>query len=875
MKWFLFIISILLTLTITGCEDEAGNPTGPIISSPTELTALPLSDSIIRLRWIINGSLGSRYQIERAVEQQSEWNIVALLSSDTQVYTDADLAEGVEYHYRVSAFQGDNYSAPSNVAIVTTHPKAPQNLIITTVSYSTVNLVWEDISEVETGYEIQRRQGINGDFETIIHLSDDTDAYFDTNLSRNGRYFYRIRAQLDTINSLWSNEAKASTVPAPSGLLGKALSDSSIWLGWRDNSSNETGYRINRNSDNTNNWNTTWTLNAGTEAFTDLNVHEGGIYWYFVLALFENATSQTTDTIEVRTPPETPTDLVAFYDGDAEIVIHLTWHNTSQIETGFELQRKSEYNYIFETIALLDPGITDYYDSDLTPNVTYIYHIRTLLDTISSVWSNEVAARTTVLTPLRPTDLFATALNPFQVRLLWSDNANNELGYIIERSSSQEDDWAFIDTLDENIVRYYDSDLTSNTRYWYRICAYNQEGNSPFSDIADVMTPRNIPECPTDICTTEVTYASVGLVWQDNSDNELGFRIARQLLPWSRWDALCEVGADVNTFTDTTVNQNTDYAYKVAAFNETGESVWSHEVQVSVPDGPPGTPRYLHVRAIDYATIYLIWSRTLENEDGFRIERRSENEDNFSFLAETGHAIATFRDTLVESETWYYYRIQAYNEVGISGYSNVDSTWTPMHSVFWDDFEDYHVGSPPSNEAWSHHRRGTSFVTVSNRDAYSGEKSVMFNDPVDDDSSYCALELRHDPIQSGSVECWLNIADDGCFRVSGVNDAGLVTFQIQFNNDNTFTFLDNYEQINREGYPVDEWFYLKIFFNLDDQVYSIIFNEQTVVERAEMDMNHRSSNGVVFAALSDRTLSRGYLDYVVIREHNVDFSTEP
>ncbi|NQT34316.1 fibronectin type III domain-containing protein [bacterium] len=869
---YLFSLVFALLILTAGCGDNSTTPTEPIIpDTPINLSAVSLSDSTVQLYWEYNGSDEIEFQLERSMDDLDNWVVTRLLSANSRSCIDTGLVEGTLYYYKVTAFRGDLFSQPSNVACVIMPPIAPLDLTVTSMTSNMIDLIWTDASNVETGFELQRTLGINRQFVTIATLPENIDTFQDTDLASDQNYIYRIRALLNGISSNWSPEVSAASLPAPTGLIGLALSDSSIWLGWRDESSSETGFLIERLADgsdpDTSEWQRLTSVARNSVRYTDMSVSEGVLYRYQVSALFNELVSPPSNTAEIQTPPRTPVNLVAEQHAEQDTIIQLTWIDKSEIETGFELQRKKRYNIEFSTISLLDPGTVSFDNTGLDANCIYIYRIRSLLQLNGSLyqsnWSNEDTATTTMLTPMRPTELEASALTPNQVRLLWSDKSDNEDGFVIERKVPPEGDWSVIDSLEDNKDWYYDNLLSGNTTYMYRICAYNNHGNSPFSNIAEVTTPEELPLPPSDLHVIEVTWEMVSLEWTDNSDNELGFRFARRLVPFTQWIQIGVPGANVNTFVDTTVAMSTDYAYRVHAFNITGRSEWSEEAVVSVPNGPPGTPEFLHAQAVTSEQINLIWTRTTSNEYGFRVERRSEQNDEFIVIAETNRSIVVYGDTGLEPDTWYWYRIRAFNEIGESGYSNVDSAQTPLNMVFHDSFELYNVGVTPRNQNWDFDRLGSSFVVVTDRDAHEGMKSVMFHDPDNDDSSFCELLLQHDLVRNGNFECWLKVAFNGYFAVLGGVDESYNTFHIQFNGDDTYYVRDDETMVLQENYPENEWFQLRIIFDIDRHEYSVLFNDETVVENLAIpDANIFGNRHIVFRTLPDQVLSRGYLDDV-------------
>ena len=129
-------------------------------------------------------------------------------------------------------------------------PVAPANLSATAVSASQINLSWTDQSTNETGFQIERKTGAGGTYALIVTAAANATSYSDTGRVEGTTYFYRVRAVNGAGNSAYSNEANATTsvsLPAaPVNLSAAAASSSQINLSWSDQSTNETGFQIER-----------------------------------------------------------------------------------------------------------------------------------------------------------------------------------------------------------------------------------------------------------------------------------------------------------------------------------------------------------------------------------------------------------------------------------------------------------------------------------------------------------------------------------------------------------------------------------------------------------------------------------------------------
>ena len=90
-----------------------------------------------------------------------------------------------------------------------------EDLVATTISSSQVNLSWQDDSDNETGFKIERKTGAGGTYSQIATVGANVTSYSNTSLSANTTYYYRVRAYSAAGNSDYSNEASATTWPPP------------------------------------------------------------------------------------------------------------------------------------------------------------------------------------------------------------------------------------------------------------------------------------------------------------------------------------------------------------------------------------------------------------------------------------------------------------------------------------------------------------------------------------------------------------------------------------------------------------------------------------------------------------------------------------
>jgi len=93
--------------------------------------------------------------------------------------------------------------------------------------------------------------------------------------------------------------------------------------------------------------------------------------------------------------------------------------------------------------------------------------------------------------PVAPTDLIASAISATRIDLTWTDNADDEYGFQIERSLDGAD-WSQIDTVGADVTSYADTAVSSYTTYNYQVRAYNGSGSSGYSNMDSVTTPDGL-----------------------------------------------------------------------------------------------------------------------------------------------------------------------------------------------------------------------------------------------------------------------------------------------------------------------------------------------------------------------------------------------
>jgi hypothetical protein len=219
------------------------------------------------------------------------------------------------------------------------------------------------------------------------------------------------------------------------------------------------------------------------------------------------------------------------------------------------------------------------------------------------------------------------------------------------------------------------------------------------------------PKPPTLNTTYTVTgpanNPTLNLSWIDNSIKEAGFTVQRASdANFATGLTAFNVGPNVVTFSDTTVDNNTAYWYRVFAIgNPVGDtqaypgslgfptmSADSVSNTLAVTVGVPGTavpadPTLLTAVAQSGPRVRVRWTDNATNETGFAVERctviaPATTCNNFATIATPGRnngtGTVTYFDTTVTPGNTYFYQVWAVNAVGRSvNPTNVDNATIP------------------------------------------------------------------------------------------------------------------------------------------------------------------------------------------------------
>jgi predicted phage tail protein len=670
---------------------EAGVPAAP------RLEGRLIAPRAVRLAWA-NVADEAGYKIERRVDgAPGEFEQIATTGRDVTTFSQDGLEAGKTYIYRVRAFNDAGDSPYSNTVTIVlrgeeTVPSAPRELNAELIRPNAARVSWLDVSG-ERGYKVERRfEGTgSGDWVEIRTVGENVTSIVDEGLEPGRTYVYRVRAFNGAGNSPYSNTDSVTTaeqepqVPSAPRELVAALAEEgrAVRLRWGD-VANEAGYRIERRRDGTDDWIQVGQTGPNVTTFLDTReLAPGATYVYRVRAFNEAGNSPWSNTASVTIPREQGPQAPAAPRLEAGMIgpraVRLAWTNVAN-ETGYRIERRvdgSEEGW--KEIRTVGANITTITDNGLTPGRTYLYRVRAFNAAGNSGYSNTAAARLPLEgLPTAPRELRAAAVSPTRVDLRWGDSTG-EAGYRIERRLDGTTDWAKIGTAPANATTFSDLKASPGRTYIYRVRAFNDVGNSAWSNTAAATTPREggveLPAAPR-LEGRLVAPRAARLAWT-NVAGETGYRVERRLDGTDDWREVRTVGADVTSINDDGLDLNKTYLYRVRAFNGAGSSAWSNVLPIRTGESTiPTAPRELRATAVGPTRIDLRWAG-VEGETGYRIERRLDGTDEWVKMAFVGANVTSFSDVKVSPGRTYLYRVRAANDTGSSPWSNTAAARTP------------------------------------------------------------------------------------------------------------------------------------------------------------------------------------------------------
>ena len=501
--------------------------------------------------------------------------------------------------------------------------------------------------------------------------------------------------------------AQDGSAPAKPTGLNATASDGQVMLTWDDpNDDSITGYVILRRVrvNDTGGDFSELVADTGTAAtiYTDATVAASTTYTYRIKAINEHGTSERSRWFHIDTPappvPDQPTGLEATATHDS---ITLTWEDPQDESiTGYVILRRNRdtdaKGHFDELAADTGSAATTYTDNSVAAETRYTYRIKAINEhgvSERSRWYHidTPAAPEPETDPadLAPANL-AAALTDGQVVLSWdapAEAAGSVTGYEILRGEGADEPATLTADTGSAATTYTDATATTaSADYAYSVKAIRDGERSQASGEAVVQLP---PAVPTEV-RSAAAHDYVLLSWYDPQDSAItGYRIRRaDVVDGAQGEfatTIADTGSADTGYTDTTVEAERSYVYRVQAIGPGGLSGPSADLTVNTAPAPvavvvttadPQAPSSLVAELAD-GQVVLSWDPPAEDADtvtGYEILRAEGQGELSTLVSDTGNTATTYTDaTVASSGASYAYRVKAIRDEERSAASN--ETW--------------------------------------------------------------------------------------------------------------------------------------------------------------------------------------------------------
>ncbi len=480
---------------------------------------------------------------------------------------------------------------------------APTDLAVQSATGSSITVFWRDNTDYELGYKVYRASTSDGDFVEIGSVAQNVNTFTDENLTTGTTYYYIVKAWNNDYVSNPSNTLEATTLGAlaPTSLTAHAEGSSDLILDWTDNATTESGYIVERSLSATSGFEQRATLPANFTSYIDFG-SVGTTYYYQVKAIADGIESAPSNVASVKA------GYVSIFDGssrgcdyylldpggeanyssneDKTIILNpmAPDQKVKLVFHSFDLENNFDHLYIFDGPTVNDPLIatltgTTLPDSIWASNTSGSLTLQFVSDG-TNTREGFFAHVSCIYIPEEPTNLTLVSATNSSIEMRWTTNDLVRSEFVVYRSLTENGTYEPIAHLPRFTYSYTDDNLELGTQYFYKV--YTSFYGHHSVNSANLAAATAGCRAPSELAVESTTENNAELTWVDNSFNETGFTIERSLQATDGFEVVGTASANATAYTDTNLESEQTYYYRVKATTDTEQSEYTSVVSVVV-----------------------------------------------------------------------------------------------------------------------------------------------------------------------------------------------------------------------------------------------------------------------------------------------------
>ena len=529
----------------------------------------------------------------------------------------------------------------------------PEHIIATPTSSSTITISWDAVPGALQYYVYYRSE--SGSFSRLgVALPTDTGvcSYTATGLSAGTTYYFTVSSVNQAGESPQSEEAITviTLIFAPANISAVAASSRSIYVTWAE-VSGASGYYVYSTQNLSDPFTYLETTSSTSTTISDLP--SDTTYYFRVSALDENGREGSQSTYASARTFRDPGNLNASADSPERIIV--TWDAVSDSAvTGYEVWYSTSSDGTFDYLTMVEGRTNTSFAAEwLSSNTTYYFKVYAVNYNAGNTQVSYAYATTRLYAP---ENVYATTESSSSVTVNWSGVSEATFYYVYYDTNISADNYGGV----AYSTSYTVTGLLSDTTYYFRVVAYNDNGNTSNASAYD--SARTLLDTPTNVYASPVSSSSITVNW-DGVSGATSYYVYYSTTYNGYFTYL---GSSYTTsYTADYLSSNTTYYFKVNAQNNNNHSddSWTTNTTTLL-----STPTNVSASQASSSSITVSWN-SVSGATDYSVYYSLDN-SYFNYYGGTSSTSYTVNG-LAENTT-YYFRVSASNNNG--NYSNTSSS---------------------------------------------------------------------------------------------------------------------------------------------------------------------------------------------------------